>query len=326
MDKGHHPFDCPKRPEGDRPMSLPTGRPSALHLASLRVRARIHRAAGFVRRPLICRALDEQNRHSTSSVVAPDGPVVSMTTYDKRLATAYYTLESIAAGKQLPSRLILWVEHQLLAQGLPDTLMRLVRRGLEVRGADEHGPHKKYLPAVLSNPDPDRALVTADDDQLYPAHWLRKLSESSQAMPEVIHCFRGHVVEFRADGTLAPYRSWGGCRSQSPSHLNFATGCGGVIYPIRMQRALARLGTSFVPFCPRADDIWLKAVALRERIMVRQIVPLPSRFYNLRDTRGTSGLAHYNNAGGGNDIQLAATFTPDDLAFLRECAAREATA
>jgi hypothetical protein len=290
------------------------------------VRARIHRAAGFVRRPLICRALDEQNRHSTRSVVAADGPVVSITTHGKRLATAYYTLESIAAGQQLPSRLILWVEHPLLAKGLPENLLRLVQRGLEVRGADGHGPHTKYLPAVLANPEPTCALVTADDDQLYPTHWLRKLAESANAMPEIIHCFRSHVVGLDDSGTLAPYQSWDSCRTRSASHLNFATGVGGVIYPISMQRALARLGTSFVPFCPRADDIWLKAVALRERIMVRQIVPLPSRFYNLRDTRGSSGLAHYNNAGGGNDIQLAATFTPDDLAFLRECAAREATA
>jgi hypothetical protein len=93
-----------------------------------------------------------------------------------------------------------------------------------------------------------------------------------------------------------------------------------------MQSVLAKLGTAFSDCCPRADDIWLKAVALRERIMVRQVVPAHARNDDLRETRGQSGLAHYNISGGGNDIQLAATFTPDDLAFLRECAAREATA
>lgn len=60
--------------------------------------------------------------------------------------------------------------------------------------------------------------------------------------------------------------------------------------------------------------------------MVRQVVPAPARNYDLRETRGQGGLALHNNAGGGNDIQLAATFTQDELAFLRECVARESAA
>ena len=307
-------------------MGIKTTDTAPAHRLALAIQARIKRSLGFARRRIAYRKLERQNLESTTPIVAPGGPIVSVTTFGKRLTTAHYALECIAAGEQLPSRLVLWIEHDLIANGLPDTLKRLIARGLEVRGTEDLGPHKKYLPQVTSNPSPSMPLVTADDDQLYPRHWLRTLVESATERPELIHCFRAHRIGFTPDGQLAPYRSWKPCMTRRPSHLTFATGCGGVIYPIRMQSVLAQLGTSFADCCPRADDIWLKAVALQERIMVRQVVPAPARNYDLRETRGQSGLAHYNNAGGGNDIQLAATFTPDDLAFLRECAARESTA
>ena len=307
-------------------MGIKTTDTAPAHRLALAIEARIKRSLGFARRHIAYRKLERQNLESTKPIVAPGGPIVSVTTFGKRLTTAHYALECIAAGEQLPSRLVLWIEHDLLANGLPDTLKRLIARGLEVRGTEDLGPHKKYFPQVISDPSPSMPLVTADDDQLYPRHWLRTLVESADELPELIHCFRAHRIGFKPDGQLVPYRRWAHCMTRRPSHLNFATGCGGVIYPIRMQSVLARLGTAFSDCCPRADDVWLKAVALRERIMVRQVVPAPARNYDLRETRGQSGLALYNNSGGGNDIQLAATFTQEDLALLRECAVREATA
>jgi hypothetical protein len=51
--------------------------------------------------------LRSRNELSKQSVIAPGGPVVSVTTYGERLSTVHLVLESIAAGSVLPSRLIL---------------------------------------------------------------------------------------------------------------------------------------------------------------------------------------------------------------------------
>ncbi|MFT3906443.1 MAG: hypothetical protein QM718_09085 [Steroidobacteraceae bacterium] len=262
------------------------------------------------------RSLHERNLHSTQPVVAAGGPVVSLTSYGRRLASVFYTLESIGAGQLLPSRLVLWVDASLLQHELPAALQRLMRRGLEVRGTRDVGPHTKYFPQVMSEPHAQAPLVTADDDILYPTHWLEELARAASWRPELIHCFRAHVIRLDYQGQLAPYATWPRCHSTQPSHLHFATGVAGVIYPPAMQAALRSEGDRFARCCPKADDIWINVTALRRRIQVRQIVPLGARFYELPGTR-TGALARDNVQGGGNDRQLAATYGSDDLKMLK---------
>jgi hypothetical protein len=70
-------------------------------------------------------------------------------------------------------------------------------------------------------------------------------------------------------------------------------------------------GTSFQDYCPKADDIWLHAQAIRAGYKIRQIrkkrlcspyIPGSQRL----------ALAHENNYGG-NDRQIAATYTSEDI-------------
>lgn len=280
-----------------------------------KLRGRAARGVKRLVRPALLRSLAATNLEASTPVVMAGGPVVSLTTHGQRLGNVHFTLESIARGDLRPSRLVLWLDRELARAGLPAPLQRLVARGLEVRTTRDLGPHTKYFPQVLSEPEPSVALATADDDILYPRYWLAALQEHALRHPGSIVCFRAHEVVLTEGRQLAPYGEWRGCRTTQPHHRHFLTGVSGVLHPPSMQHALRQAGNGFLQRCPRADDIWLNCVALRSGHPVAQVRSLGRRFFELPGTR-EHGLARSNVRGGGNDRQLAATYTAQDLARL----------
>lgn len=290
--------------------------PGPWAVAANEVRQRGLRGLKRVVRPIWMRRLERRNAESRESLLSAEGPVVSLTTFEPRWPRVHYTLESIGAGRLRPSRLVLWVTPSLLDSGVPDALRRLMARGLEIRTCEDLGPHKKYFPLVCEAPL-GRNLVTADDDLLYRADWLATLAEAHARRPGLIHAHRAHVLSFGADGRFLPYAKWPPSRSTQPSALNFCTSGAGVLYPPDMQDALLRAGDGFRACCPRADDIWLNAVALRAGIAACQVRVFGPQLVEVPGTRA-HGLARGNVEGGGNDRQLELTYTADERARLRD--------
>jgi hypothetical protein len=243
--------------------------------------------------------------------------VVSLTTYEPRWHSVHYTIESIGSGRLRPSRLVLWVAPSVLELGMPEALQRQVERGLEIRSCEDLGPHKKYFPIVLEGAGgaTARPLVTADDDVLYPLDWLQTLAQASSQRPDHIHAHRVHVMAFEKNGRLRPYDQWPACRTTAPNPLHFTTGVAGVLYPPAMQEALRRAGDGFRACCPRADDIWLNAVAWRAGIQVCQTRVFSPLLFEVPGTR-LHGLARENVQSGGNDRQLEMTYSAQELARL----------
>jgi len=295
------------------------GPPSGWDLAVHELHKRSLRGVKRLVRPLWMRRLAERNLHSRESLLCADGPVVSLTTYEPRWHSVHYTLESIGCGRLRPSRLVLWIAPSVLQLGTPETLQRLVARGLEIRTCEDVGPHKKYFGQVNEGAA-SRDLVTADDDVLYWGDWLQTLAAAAAARPAYIHAHRAHRMSFAADGSFLPYAQWPACRSTAPSPLHFTTGVGGVLYPPAMQQALRRAGDGFRDCCPRADDIWLNAVAWRSGIRVCQTRVFGPQLFEVPGTRG-HGLARENVGSGGNDRQLQMTYTAQEREQLRALAA-----
>jgi hypothetical protein len=263
----------------------------------------------------LLRRLENRNVSAREAVVSPGGPVVSMTTYGKRVDTVYLTLESIALGSRLPSRLILWLDELDRYHNLPESLRRLQARGLEIRLTPNYGPHKKYYPYLQSGAVLDAPLATADDDVIYPSSWLKGLSDSYNAYPSLVSCYRAHVVRFEGQ-QFAPYVTWKRCRSTTPSFLNFATGVSGTIYPPALQEQIKAAGLGFEPLCPRADDVWLHLQALRGGFRVKQLKSWEQSFPELPGTQDM-GLVVENVHGSQNDLQIQKTYTAADIALLR---------
>jgi hypothetical protein len=257
-----------------------------------------------------------RNRMSKRSLLDPSGPVVSLTSYGRRISLSFLAIESIGRGSQRPSQLILWLDELEQLDSPSPAFQRLIERGLQMRVTEDFGPHKKYFPYVMSLERHAQALVTADDDTIYPKYWLRDLVRASERHPDDIIAHRAHSVEL-ADQGLAPYSHWVEAPEGSRSVRNFATGMGGVMYPAQFLSVLRNAGSGFLTTTPRADDVWLHAKAVGDGRMVHQIRRRPARnFVSIRGARMPS-LMDSNLVGGQNDAQIRATYGETELAILR---------
>jgi hypothetical protein len=253
------------------------------------------------------------NRFSRKPVATGEpGAVASLTTYGKRVRAVHLAIESIARGMTKPSRLILWLDDAALFANLPRPLLRLERRGLEIRLCKNYGPHKKYYPYVESQKAFTHPLATADDDVIYPRSWLAGLLDAHRQFPHCVNCYRARMMTLR-DGKIAPYREWPLCESAEPSFRTVATGVSGIIYPAALLAELKRAGTGFEARCPRADDLWLHVRAIRAGFTIRQIQSEAIHFPLIPGTQVTSLYAENCAEEDGNDRQLAVTYESSDL-------------
>ncbi|MFT3831154.1 MAG: hypothetical protein QM691_15760 [Opitutaceae bacterium] len=240
--------------------------------------------------------------------------VVSLTTIAERVSTIHLCLDSLLRQTRRPDRLVLWLNRteapdrpRLTPETLPRSLTRLLVRGLTIEWCEDLGPHCKLLPALRRFP---RArIATADDDILYAPDWLASLAAAQEREPACLHCHRGHLMRYAADGSLRPYAEWGklaaGVSGATPDL--FPTGVGGVLYAPGDLAPEVFNAAAFRALCPRADDVWFKAMSLLAGKACR-LVPHSS----FRDHRCELKVARrhnlraFNVAGGGNDRQLRA--------------------
>ncbi|MGV8896784.1 MAG: hypothetical protein ACOH10_05025 [Rhodoglobus sp.] len=255
------------------------------------------------------------NRLSKRRATDPSSQlVVTMTTHGTRIESVYFALESIVRGKRRPRRLILWLDDPTL--GRPDTLRRLQQRGVEVLLVEPGwGVHTKYFPYVASSSRHEFALVTSDDDMLYPASWLAGLERASLAAPEHVHCYRAHHIELDGE-SIGPYLSWTPRLETTPSFRSFGTSVSGQVFPPRLLDAVRDAGTRFLEIAPDADDVWLHSLAVANGFRVGQVSSVPQNFPFVPGTQA-SGLYFTNSWGDQNDVQVSKAYGPALVAVLR---------
>ncbi len=261
-------------------------------------------------------ALNAANRSSSHPVTAPGGPEVSITTYGKRVHSVHLTLESIARGQMLPSRLILWLDDPGLLANLPEPLLRLKRRGLEIELTDNYGPHTKYYPYVATRDTFPVPMVTGDDDQLYRNDWLALLVDAHRKFPDCVNAYLAKRARIQ-NGTLDLYANWVKCSSTEARFSQIALGVSGVIYPPALLAALKAAGTEFLGCCPKADDLWLHVQAVRAGFKIRQISAVPKEFLQIPGSQ-RQALWMQNCEGAGNDVQIQATYRRSEIVLFEQ--------
>lgn len=283
------------------------------------IRTLVHSVRRAVKRSyarVASRQLRRRIYRSKTNLIGDHPVVVSLTSYGARVMDVSIAIESIGRGQVRPCRLILWIDDPAVLADVPPDLRKQQERGLEILPTEDYGPHKKYLPYVASIANHRLPLVTADDDVIYPRGWLRELMTAFEQTPDAVVCYRANVVQLE-NGRIGPYASWPRCRTTSPSVRHFATGVSGVMYPPAMLDELARRGRAFERTAPRADDVWLHWVALQMRRPVRQLSSRPRHFPFIPGSQTAGGLVLENVRASGNDEQIAALYTDDDIAVLR---------
>ena len=231
--------------------------------------------------------------------------VVSVTTMASRIDTVHLTLYSLMSQSRTPDKVFLWLKPDV--RRVPDALTPLRDKGLEIKTTEDIGSYAKLVPALRQCPE--SVIVTADDDVIYPYTWLERLERAYIAAPSHIHCHISRRIELKSADEFRAYADWPMINfnpdstddSQTGLHL-LPIGYGGVAYPPGALHEDATDATLFRKLCPHADDIWFKAMSLRNGTVVHQVAAMPLPLYCYTNRDGSS-LAFYNLLHGGNDVQ-----------------------
>lgn len=234
--------------------------------------------------------------------------IVSLTTYGKRINQVHYTIESIFQQTMRANKVILWLDDSFRGQELPYALQMQMNRGLDIRYCKDLFSYKKLIPALKAFPDD--IIITIDDDCLYKPHCLDLLITAYLNEPSMIHYNRGHCMRIDDHGDLLPYDQWYWEYSEPNSKYNFPTGVGGVLYPPHCLDDEVFNEEVFLKICKHGDDIWFKAMSLKNNVMSKRTnTPNASgvEFYDSFDVQDV-GLHKINVVHKGNDQQIYKVF------------------
>lgn len=243
--------------------------------------------------------------------------VVSLTSFEKRIDDLYLCIESLFQQSIRADRIVLWLStDNFPGKSLPELLQRQVRRGLQVFFVDENlGPYKKYVYSFAKFPD--SLIITVDDDVLYPPDMIEMLYKAYLRDPTNIYCHRAHRIQLKGSSKLAPYRKWqSGIIDCQPSRLVFPTGTGGVLYFPGSLHEDAFNSDKFMRLCPNADDIWLKAMSLKNGVLSAKIDDpryWKDRFLTIAGSQSHALKRKNWHRSSGNDQKMHDVFTEYDL-------------
>lgn len=193
--------------------------------------------------------------------------LVSLTSYPPRLKTVFLVIESLLNQSFKPDKIILWLStSEIKPTDIPNNLLKLKSRGLEIKWVDENiKSYKKLIHAIEAFSD--YHIVTCDDDLMYHNWFLQGLYQSYKRHPDCISAYRCRTMRKTNNQQIAPYATWLYTKETQPSHRIFPTSGGGIWYPPHSldKRITNRI---FMTLSPSADDIWFKSMSLLKQTKV----------------------------------------------------------
>ncbi|WP_241149155.1 glycosyltransferase family A protein [Parabacteroides distasonis] len=239
--------------------------------------------------------------------------IVSLTTHGKRIYDVHLTIESIMEQTMKANRIILWLDYNFKHKTLPKTLQLLQKRGLEISFCKDIRSYTKIIPSLIKFPND--AIVTIDDDVLYEIDLLENLITAYQENPSYIYCTRFHRILLDKNHNLLPYRKWQWlCPDMDANVLNFPTGVGGVLYPPHSLDEEVLNESIFMDICTYADDVWLKAMALKKGTLSKKVYTHSSEDFLMNEEVQDIGLRNINIENDFlNDKQISTVFQKYNL-------------
>jgi hypothetical protein len=229
--------------------------------------------------------------------------IVSLTTFPKRIDKVWLVIESILRQEEKPDKIILWLYKEEFngIESLPKKLLKLRKRGLEIRFCDENlKPHKKYYYAIKEYPDSN--LIIIDDDFIYPPNLLKNLINSHEKYPKAIICSMSREIIIK-EGVILPYIKWKRVgRNTKPLFRNSILGGGGTLFPPNSLNSKVLDLNEMEKLSFEADDLWLKIMSLKQNTKVVSLEGEYKRPFFKVNIRDNITLADSNLREGNNDI------------------------
>ena len=225
--------------------------------------------------------------------------IVSLTTTELRLPIIHLTIRSLLGQSYQPEKVVLWVNDSL-CEKIPSKLSSLIGGRFDIRYSTQNCSHRKLVESLKVFPD--SVIVTCDDDEMYPPTWLERLWQDHQKFPRDVIAHECRRIAYHVNGDLLPYTDWRGEKAGESSDQTLAIGYGGVLYPVGCLHEDVLLRELYDDLAPRADDLWFKAMSLRNKTKTRRSsMPYP-KSVPIAQSQQVS-LKKYNIKEDGNRLQ-----------------------
>ncbi|ATX76634.1 putative glycosyltransferase, GT0 family [Reinekea forsetii] len=228
--------------------------------------------------------------------------IVTFTSIPSRLHVLSTTVRSLLNQSIQPERIILWLNDDLKGE-LPRSLTRLVGDRFSIEFRDGHSSHRKLTFALTEYPN--HILVTCDDDLMYTTDWLERLLTEHTQHPRDIIAHECRTITYEQNGDAQAYKYW---RAEPPGGSQpdtLAIGYGGTLYPANSLHPDALNKDLYMQLTPKADDLWFKAMAVRNNTQVRRSEHSRPRPIPIARSQ-TMALGHTNIKEDGNRSQWQA--------------------
>lgn len=231
--------------------------------------------------------------------------IISLTSFSKRLNVLPLTIKTLLHQTYKVDKVLLTLSNEEFKSEdqLPNELLKLKQYGLEIIFRPDLKSHNKYYYAMQEHPN--STIVTVDDDMFYPENLVEELVKHHMKYPDAICCTRAHEITFDNFGAVQPYSKWNGeVRGYfEPSLLICQTGTEGVLYPPHSLVNKAFDAKQIKTLCPKADDIWLKCMSIKNGVKVVTYRDYVIPFIEISDSQEVT-LRSTNIGKNENDIQL----------------------
>jgi hypothetical protein len=194
--------------------------------------------------------------------------IVTLTAIPSRIDNIWITLESIFRQSYKPDRIILWLSNEEFGNiTLPDSLLELKEKGLEINFCENIRSHNKYYHTVVNNPS--AFIVTIDDDIIYTENMISNLIQMHNQYPKAVCSNMTHLVTFE-NGKLIPYTKWKQTYKKilKPSHQLIQLGVCGVLYPPKVLPKVCFDKELIKQLSFGSDDVWLNTMCLINNIPI----------------------------------------------------------
>ena len=210
--------------------------------------------------------------------------IVSLTSIPSRLGSLHLVIKSILDQTKMPSKIIVWLNSDL-QQSIPKSLKNLENEYFEIAFSNLNCSHRKLIHTLEKFPN--EIIVTVDDDFMYRSNFIELIYQCHLKNPEVI--LGNHCVNLNYDdkGNVLPYKTW---RQNSAinSKVKVPVGAWGILYPPNSLHADVLNVDKFLELTPKADDLWFKAMALKNGTLSLETTVKPKEPIPIANTQKVS--------------------------------------
>ncbi|MDE7160137.1 MAG: hypothetical protein K2O24_04760 [Muribaculaceae bacterium] len=211
--------------------------------------------------PMYFKATAGKKENSLKGVPVEKGVMISLTSFGPRLEKLWLVIEGLLRQKTKPEKIVLYLTASQVPdiEKLPQSLLKQRERGLEiVLCPDNIRSHTKYYYAMTQNPD--KTVITVDDDLFYRSDLVTELLKSSREYPGAI-C--ANWVKEIIPGE-EKYANWPDGHKRELKKNFLLLGVSGVLYPPHALHEDAFDVGNIIDLCLTADDVWLSCMAIRK--------------------------------------------------------------